>query len=95
MIRYSRRTKRANRILETFSIELTGRLGSILSEQLHITVSSSTITRIAHGHELMEITQPRVLGVDDWAFRKGVSYGTIQTLLHFAYKIRGGVHILK
>jgi len=76
-IRYSRRTKRANRILETFAIELTGRLGSILSEQLHVSVSSSTITRIAHGHQIMEITQPRVLGVDDWAYRKGVSYGTI------------------
>ena len=59
IIRYSRRTKRATRILETFAIELTGRLGSILSEQLHITVSSSTITRIAHGHQLMDITQPQ------------------------------------
>ena len=77
IIRYSRRTKRATRILETFAIELTGRLGSIISKQLHITVSSSTITRIAHGHQLMEITQPKVLGVDDWAYRKGVSYGTV------------------
>ena len=77
IIRYSRRTKRANRTLETFAIELTGRLGSILSEQLHVSVSSSTITRIAHGHQLIEITQPRVLGIDDWAYRKGVSYGTI------------------
>jgi len=76
-LRYSRRTKRAANILETFAIELTGRLGSIISKQLHITVSSSTITRIAHGHQLMEITQPKVLGVDDWAYRKGVSYGTI------------------
>ena len=25
----------------------------------------------------MDITQPRILGVDDWAYRKGVSYGTI------------------
>ena len=77
IVRYSRRTKRATRILETFAIELTGRLGSIISKQLHITVSSSTITRIAHGHQLMEITQPKVLGVDDWAYRKGVSYGTV------------------
>jgi len=71
IIRYSRRTKRTTRILETFAIELTGRLGSILSEQLHVAVSSSTITRIAHGHQLMEIIQPRVLCVDDWAYRKG------------------------
>jgi transposase len=76
-LRYSRRTRRASRILETFAIELTGRLGSIISKQLHITVSSSTITRIAHGHQLINITQPRVLGVDDWAYRKGISYGTI------------------
>ena len=77
ILRYSRRTMRAANILETFAIELTGKLGSIISKQLHITVSSSTITRIAHGHQLMEITQPRILGVDDWAYRKGVSYGTI------------------
>ncbi len=41
ILRYSRRTKRATRILEAFAIELTGSLGSILSEQLHISVSSS------------------------------------------------------
>ena len=76
-MRYSRRTKRASKILDTLSIELTGKLGSILSEQLLIKVSSSTILRIAHNQELPEIIQPRVLGVDDWAYRKGVSYGTI------------------
>ena len=77
IVRYSRRTRRATRILEVFSIELTGRLGSILSKQMHLTVSSSTITRIAYSQQLPEINQPRVLGVDDWAYRKGVSYGTI------------------
>jgi transposase len=77
IIRSSRRTGRTARILETFAIELTGMLGSIMSKQLQISVSSSTITRIAHDHQLPEITQPRVLGVDDWAYRKGVSYGTI------------------
>jgi len=77
IIRYSRRTRRATRILETFAIELTGRLGNILSKQMHLTVSSSTITRIANSQQLPDINQPRVLGVDDWAYRKGVSYGTI------------------
>ena len=77
IIRYSRRTRRATRILETLAIELTGRLGGIMSKQLLINVSSSTITRIAHSQQLSDIKQPRVLGVDDWAYRKGVSYGTI------------------
>lgn len=77
IVRYSRRTSRASRILETFAIELTGRLGSIMSEQMHLKVSSSTITRIAYSQQLPDINQPRVLGVDDWAYRKGVSYGTI------------------
>lgn len=77
IVRYSRRTRRVSRILETFSIELTGRLGNILSKQMHLSVSSSTITRIAYSQQLPEINQPRVLGVDDWAYRKGVSYGTI------------------
>ena len=48
-----------------------------MSKQLSITVSSSTITRIAHSQKLSDTQQPRVLGVDDWAYRKGVSYGTI------------------
>ena len=77
ILRYSRRTKRASKILDSFAIELTGKLGSIMSKHLFISVSSSTITRIAHSQQLPEITQPKVLGVDDWAYRKGVSYGTI------------------
>lgn len=77
ILRYSRRTSRATRILESFAIELTGKLGSIMSKQLSTRVSSSTITRIAHSQQLSDIQQPRVLGVDDWAYRKGVSYGTI------------------
>lgn len=75
--RYYRRTKRASKILDSLSIELTGKLGSIMSEQLLINVSSSTITQIAHRQKLPLIKQPKVLGVDDWAYRKGMSYGTI------------------
>lgn len=77
ILRYSRRTARASSILDTLSIELTGKLGSLLSKQLLLPVSTSTVTRIALKQKLPEIIQPTVLGVDDWAFRKGVNYGTI------------------
>ncbi|MCT4646356.1 MAG: ISL3 family transposase [Carboxylicivirga sp.] len=75
--RYARRTNRVSEILDSLSIELTGKLGSLMTHKLNIVVSTSTITRIAHSQELPKFKQPRVLGVDDWAFRKGVSYGTV------------------
>ena len=75
--RYARRTNRVSTLLDSWSIELTGKLGSLISKQQLIAVSISTITRIAHRQPLPVIKQPRVLGVDDWAFRKGVNYGTV------------------
>lgn len=75
--RYSRRTFRVSHLLDSLSIELTGKLGSQLSKLLFFPVSCSTVTRIALKQELPVITQPVILGVDDWAFRKGVNYGTV------------------
>ena len=75
--RYSRRTIRVSQLLDSLSIELTGKHGSQLTKLLYLPVSSSTITRIALSQVLPAIKQPVILGVDDWAFRKGVNYGTV------------------
>jgi len=77
VVRYSRRTGRVSKLLDILSIELTGKQGSQLTSLLLLSVSASTLTRMALRQPLPIIKQPRVLGVDDWAYRKGVSYGTI------------------
>ncbi len=51
--------------------------GHVLSEKLQIKVSRSTLTRFAHQQPLPDINTIKIVGVDDWAFRKGVNYGTI------------------
>ena len=75
--KYSRRTQRLSKILDTLSIELSGNQGRVISQHLSVSVSQSTLTRIAHRQPLPQIKSPQVLGVDDWAYRKGVSYGTV------------------
>ncbi|MCA9966197.1 MAG: transposase [Anaerolineales bacterium] len=40
-------------------------------------VSTSTLLRTLHQLEAPAIETPRIIGIDDWAFRKGRNYGTI------------------
>ena len=75
---YARRTKRLSQCLNKIGFALGGNMGSKLAIFLGMPVSSSTMLRIIYSiKEDQEITTPRVLGIDDWAFRKGKTYGTI------------------
>jgi transposase len=74
---YARRTDRVTRLLSDIAIEMSTGSGHVLSEKLQIKVSRSTLTRLAHQHPLPDINTLKIVGVDDWAFRKGVNYGTI------------------
>ncbi|MBC8123837.1 MAG: transposase [Gemmatimonadaceae bacterium] len=40
-------------------------------------VSRDTLLRTVHRLPLAELPTPRFLGIDDWAHRKGCTYGTI------------------
>jgi Transposase and inactivated derivatives len=75
--RYSRRTERAEEQLTQLSLEVSGRKGSWISKLIRIPVSPSTCLRMANKCDVPVCQGIRYIGIDDWAYRKGHTYGTI------------------
>jgi transposase len=73
----ARRTKRLASIQTAVGLALGGEAGARLVQQLAIPTSPDTLLRLMRRQPATEGATPRVLGVDDWAWKKGRSYGTI------------------
>ncbi|HEV7380548.1 MAG TPA: ISL3 family transposase [Dyadobacter sp.] len=75
---YCRRMIRSNDLLVRMGIELGGNTGSATSRSVGIPVSPSTILRLIKRLEVQsKIITSGVIGIDDWAFKKGKTYGTV------------------
>ena len=75
--KYSRKTSRVADLLTKILIELSSVKGSYITNLLNIRHSSSSCLRIVHNLSIPPPEVPECIGVDDWAKRKGMSYGTI------------------
>ena len=75
--RYQRRITRLTGQVSATVRELAGRAGSRLLAALGISVSRHTALRALMAIRLPGLGVPRILGIDDFALRKGLVYATI------------------
>ncbi len=74
------RVRRTTRLAEAqcrVAFSVGGEAGARLASRLAMPVSGDTLLRLIRTAPLPAVPTPRVIGIDDWAWRQGQRYGTL------------------
>src|SRR5713226_9379966 len=70
-------TLRLQEALREMGFELGGEAGARLGKRLSYPGSPDTILRLVKQTQLPLVSSPRVVGIDDWSWKRGLRYGTL------------------
>lgn len=74
---HARCTTRLSTLVRQVGLEVGGESACRILHYFQVKVSGDTVLRRIRQSDAHRVTNPRVIGVDDWAFKKGSTYGTI------------------
>lgn len=74
---FARRTARLLDALRTLAFAAGGHGGARLAHAVAMPTSVRTLLRLMHTQPTLPFPAPRVVGIDDWAWKKGRNYGTL------------------
>jgi transposase len=74
---WARRTLRLAQLLQAFGGALGGEAGTRLVARLGLWTSPATLLRLVQVAPTPDAAVPQIVGVDEWAWRRGQRYGTI------------------
>src|SRR5256714_2885585 len=74
---YARMTNRLSEVLQTLGFATCGELGERLTPKLGMEISGPTLLRRMRARSCPAPSSVRIVGIDDWSWKKGVTYGTL------------------
>jgi transposase len=74
---HAQRTKRLQEALCKLGLKEGGQAGADMGSELGFSGSRDTILRLVHQSQRPALQEPHVIGLDDWAWKRRLRYGTL------------------